>query len=392
MFGLDSRSRALSAVWLEEADRVSVSEYDINMPIAAAVLGKEALVGYGGRFVDLCYRMLSQGKRDDLVARMKRDRVSLYEKLGLDVIMVRPVWGKKPQIPKQVGRSHEWVIEGPKGHWFKQRFSMKFDSLAQTDSRIAREGIDAFEDYINALESEEDSTTDSEMMELVEYTVKKVGSKILVMGDADGCFPVGGSWLHVFLKAIYVRPDLVKRLLAYSTRLAVRYIEAMIDAGVEAISGGSDVAYKNGPYMSPKHFREFILPVMRTHAEACHRRGVPFLKHTDGNINPIANDFLIASGIDGYLAIEPRAGMDIAELKRRYGHRICFFGNIDCAYTLVYGSEADVRSEVRNLIDSTAHGGGLIVASSNSAHSFVKTENFLAMINETKKHGWYTRI
>lgn len=391
MTSLDSRSRALSAVWLEEADRVPVSEYDINMPIAAAVLDREALVGYGGRFADLCYRMLSEGKRDELVARMKRDRVSLYEKLGLDVIMVRPVWGKKPQIPKQIG-PHEWLIERPKGHWFKQRFDMKFDSVAQTDSRIAREGIDAFEDYVNALESEEDSTTDSVMMELVEYTVKKVGSKILVMGDADGCFPVGGSWLHIFFKAMYVRPDLVKRLLAYSTKVAITFIEAMIDAGVEAISGGSDVAYKNGPYMSPKHFREFILPVMRIHAEVCHRRGVPFLKHTDGNINPIANDFLMASGIDGYLAVEPRAGMDVAELKRRYGHRICFFGNIDCAYTLVYGSEADVRSEVRNLIDSAAHGGGLIVASSNSAHSFVKLENFLAMIDETKKYGLYTRI
>jgi len=361
------------------------------MPIASAILGREVLIGYGGRFQDLCYRMLSEGKRDELVSRMKVDRVSLYEKLGLDVIMVRPVWGKNFKIPKQVG-PHEWLIEGPGDHWFKQKFDMKFDSVAEVDSSISRGGLDALEDYVKALESEEDYTVEPEMMELVEYTVKKVGDKILVMGDADGCFPVGGSWLHVFLKAMYVRPDLVKRLLECSTKRAVAYIEAMIDAGVEAISGGSDIAYKNGPYMSPKHFRAFILPVMQIHAQVCHKRGVPFLKHTDGNIEPIADDFLIASGIDGYLAIEPRAGMDIANLKRRYGHKICFFGNVDCAYTLVYGSESDVRNEVRNLIDSAAHGGGLIVASSNSAHSFVKTSNFLAMIDETKKHGWYARI
>ena len=389
MIGLNPRSRALSAIWLEEADRVPVSEYDINMPIGKDVLGRDVLVGYGGRFQHLCYSMLSDGRRDELVASMKVDRVFLYKKLGLDVIMVRPVWGKKPTIPKQVS-SHEWLVEGPKGHWFKQKFNMEFDSVAQTGSSIARGGLEAFENYVEALESEKDSAIDSETMELVEYTVGKVGSEILVMGDSDGCFPVGGSWLHVFLKAMYVRPDLVRRLLAYSTKRAVSYIDAMIDAGVEAISGGSDMAYKNGPYMSPKHFREFILPSMKAHSEACHKRGVPFLKHTDGNINQIADDFLIASGIDGYLAVEPRSGMDIAELKRRYGHRICFFGNIDCAYTLVYGSEADVRNEVRDLIDSAAYGGGLIVASSNSAHSFVKLENFLAMIDETKKRGWYT--
>lgn len=378
-------------MWLEEADRVPVSEYDINMPIASAVLGREALIGYGGRFQDLCYRMLSKGKRDELVSRMKVDRVFLYEKLGLDVIMVRPVWEKNPETPKPVG-PNEWIIEGPGKHWSRQKFNMEFDSVAQTGSSIAEGGLRAFEDYVNSLEDSGEPAITPEMMELVEYTVGKVGDKILVMGDADGCFPVGGSWLHVFLKAMYVRPDLVKRLLAYSTKVAVTYIEAMIDAGVEAVSGGSDIAYRNGPYMSPKHFREFILPVMRVHAEACHRRGVPFLKHTDGNINPISSDFLLASGIDGYLAIEPRAGMDIAELKRRYGHRICFFGNIDCAHTLVYGSEADVRKEVRNLVDSAAQGGGLIVASSNSAHTFVKLRNFLAMIDETKEYGWYTRI
>lgn len=76
---MNSRNRALSAIWLEEADKVPVSEYDINMPIATAVLGREALVGYDGRFMDLCYRMLCQGKRDKLVARMEVDSLSLRE-------------------------------------------------------------------------------------------------------------------------------------------------------------------------------------------------------------------------------------------------------------------------------------------------------------------------
>lgn len=386
--GLNPRDRALSAIWLEEADRVPVSEYDINMPIASAVLGREALVGYGGRFTELCYRMLSEGRRDELVARMKVDRVTLYEKLRLDVIMVRPVWGKNPEAPRQVA-PHEWLVEGPGGHWFRQKFDVMYDSVAEVDSSIARGGLDALEDYVRALWDEGIPEPEPETMELVEYAVKEVGDEILVMGDADGSFPVGGSWLPVFLKAMYVRPDLVRRLLDYSTRRAIRFIEAMIDAGVEAVSGGSDIAYKEGPYMSPRHFREFILPSIRAHADACHRRGVPFLKHTDGNINPILDDFIISSGIDGYLAVEPRAGMDIADLKRRYGDSICFFGNVDCAYTLVYGSEADVRGEVRRLIDSAAHGGGLIVASSNSAHSFVKLNNFLAMIDEVKKYGIY---
>ncbi|MCX8162016.1 MAG: uroporphyrinogen decarboxylase family protein, partial [Candidatus Bathyarchaeota archaeon] len=217
------------------------------------------------------------------------------------------------------------------------------------------------------------------------------GGRMLVMGDIDGSFPVGGSWLHIFLKALYTDPYSVKKLINYTTRRAIAYIDAMVDSGVEAISGGADIAYRHGPYMNPKHFREFIMPSIKAHVDACHRRGVPFLKHTDGNINPIIDDFIVGTGIDGYLAIEPRAGMDIAKLKEAYGDRICFFGNIDCAYTLVYGFEDDVRREVRRLIDVAAHGGGLIVGSSNSVHSFVKPANFLAMIKEAKRYGIYHR-
>jgi len=386
---LNPRDRALSMIYLEEADRVAVSEYDINSPIASALMGREVMVGYGGRFMDICYRMIYEGRRDELVARMKVDRVELYSKLGLDILMVRPVWGKNPTKPKPIA-PYEWVVEGPEGHWFRYRFDPKYDSISQIDSSIARGGLYAFRDYVDKL-CEEPIEVEVEELELVEYAVRTVGERMLVMGDVDGSFPIGGSWLHIFLKALYMDPYTVRKLLDYTTKRAITYIDAMIDIGVEAVSGGADIAYSRGPYMSPRHFREFIMPSIKAHVDACHRRGIPFLKHTDGNVNPIIEDFIVGTGIDGYLAVEPRAGMDIAKLKEAYGDRVCFFGNIDCAYTLVYGSEDDVRGEVRRLIDVAAHGGGLIVGSSNSIHSFVKPTNFLAMIEEAKRYGRYGR-
>ena len=144
-----------------------------------------------------------------------------------------------------------------------------------------------------------------------------------------------------------------------------------------------------GPLMSPKHFREFILPAIRAHSRACHRRGVPFIKHTDGNIKAIEEDFLINSEIDGYLGIEPGAGMNIGELKRKYGDRICLLGNVDSAHTLIYGTEEDVARETVEVIKAAAHGGGLVVASSNSIHLSVKPENFLTMIQTARKYGKY---
>ncbi|MEM2740265.1 MAG: hypothetical protein QXQ29_05650 [Candidatus Bathyarchaeia archaeon] len=34
-------------VYLEDADRVAISEYDINSPIASALIVRELIVGYG---------------------------------------------------------------------------------------------------------------------------------------------------------------------------------------------------------------------------------------------------------------------------------------------------------------------------------------------------------
>jgi hypothetical protein len=41
---LNPRSKALSAIWLEEADRVPVSDYGINMPKGKDVLARQVLV------------------------------------------------------------------------------------------------------------------------------------------------------------------------------------------------------------------------------------------------------------------------------------------------------------------------------------------------------------
>ena len=95
--------------------------------------------------------------------------------------MVRAVWREKPKVPKQVG-PHEWLIERPSCHWFKQMFDVKFDSAAEVYSSIARWELEVFEDYVKAFKSEGSPEIDPKMMELVEFAVKRVGDKILVMG------------------------------------------------------------------------------------------------------------------------------------------------------------------------------------------------------------------
>jgi uroporphyrinogen-III decarboxylase len=63
---------------------------------------------------------------------------------------------------------------------------------------------------------------------------------------------------------------------------------------------------------------------------------------------------------------------------------------VDCAYILPYGSEKQVRCDVRRCVDAAAENGGFILSDSNSLHSNVKTENIVVMVDEARRYGKYT--
>jgi uroporphyrinogen decarboxylase len=174
-------------------------------------------------------------------------------------------------------------------------------------------------------------------------------------------------------------PTLVHELIEVTLNHDIRAMQRVIQAGVDVIIFGDDYADKNATLMSPRHFKEFILPGLKRCVDAAHAAGAYVIKHTDGNIMPII-DMIIDTGIDGLNPIEPAAGMDIGLLKQRYGHRVALIGNIDCGHLLCQAPEDEVRTVTRETIRVAAPGGGYCLSSSNSIHSSVKPENFMAMI------------
>ena len=98
---------------------------------------------------------------------------------------------------------------------------------------------------------------------------------------------------------------------------------------------------------------------------------------------------IIDTGVDAINPIEPVAGMDIGDVKQKYGDRVCLVGNVDCSHILSEASTDEVTQSVAECIRKGSPGGGHIIASSNCIHSAVKPENYLAMIQATKQFGGY---
>jgi len=234
-----------------------------------------------------------------------------------------------------------------------------------------------------------DPNADDVLGQIPEIVARYKGKKAITAICRDAFFNpafLGGT--EQFLMDMVDNPTLVHELVEVCLSYDIPAMQRMVAAGVEVVVFGDDYADKNSTLMSPKHFREFILPGLKRCVDAAHEAGAYVVKHTDGNIMGIL-EMIVETGIDGLNPLEPAAGMDIGLIKERYGDRVALVGNIDCGYLLSEAPVEEVREVTRQTIRTAAPGGGYCLSSSNSTHSSVKPENFMAMIETLRQYGHY---
>ena len=183
-------------------------------------------------------------------------------------------------------------------------------------------------------------------------------------------------------------PEMVQIVMDKVLACNMEIVRRAIRAGAEVIILGDDYASNHGPMMSPALFRQFILPRLARMIEMIHAEGAFCIKHSDGNLYSLL-EMIVAAGPDGINPIEPVAGMELREVKRLVGNKVCLTGNIDCARLLPHGSVEEVRRAVRRAIADAGPGGGYILTSSNSIHSSCRPENFVAMVRACRELGAY---
>jgi uroporphyrinogen decarboxylase len=234
-----------------------------------------------------------------------------------------------------------------------------------------------------------DPEADYRLATLREYVARFKGKKAVMYQARYGfMWAADLRRLDRFLMDLIDNPKLAHELLDIANDFAIRLIRKAVHEGADVIVFGDDVAFRTGLMLSPKAFKEFLLPRFKKAVDAVKGEGALCIKHSDGNIWKIM-DMVVDAGINGINPLEPVAGMDIHEVKQKYGDRVCLIGNIDCGELLSRGSTDDVERNVKDTIHVAGPGGGYIMASSNAIHSAVKPENYRAMIAATKKFGKY---
>ena len=159
---------------------------------------------------------------------------------------------------------------------------------------------------------------------------------------------------------------------------------------VDIIRTSDDIADQRGPMMSPALYRELIKPRQQRYLSAV--RGATRAKiyyHSCGAMVPLLDD-LIEIGVDILNPVQvSAAGMDTAELKRRFGDRLAFMGAIDTQRVLPFGTPAEVATEVKRRIADLAPGGGYVLAAVHNIQPDVPPENIVAMYEAGREFGRY---
>jgi len=210
----------------------------------------------------------------------------------------------------------------------------------------------------------------------------------LLCGEADGTMSIPSGQNMVALSVrLFEEADEVKKGLDASVDRGIESGKAQLDAGAECLTMCADYCFNHGPFLSPKMFSEFVTPYLHRLIEGHRENGAYTIKHTDGDIMPILDD-LVSCRPHALHSIDPQARVDLGEVKRLVGDKVCLAGNVNCGL-LQTGTDDEVKADIMRSLRDGMPGGGYIFCTSNVAFKGMPPERYEMMLEMRKTYGKY---
>ncbi|NLB69549.1 MAG: hypothetical protein GX804_07685 [Lentisphaerae bacterium] len=206
-------------------------------------------------------------------------------------------------------------------------------------------------------------------------------------GDATFSIP-GGNDMMAFVSRVADDPQGLKDE-------AARRVDHALERGLRMEKWGlldgfclcSDYCFNDNPFLSPAMFDEFITPYLIRLVTGYREMGYYVIKHTDGNIMPIL-DSLLAAKPHALHSLDPQGNVDLAEVKRMVGDRVCLIGNVNCAL-LQTGTDEEVEADVRRALRDGMPGGGYVFGTSNCIYTGMELRRYEQMLSIWRSEGNY---
>jgi len=209
----------------------------------------------------------------------------------------------------------------------------------------------------------------------------------MIHGDATFGIPSGSDMVN-FSCRLVDEPEKVKKEADDMVNNALEQAEKYAKhKGLDGFALCADYCLNTGPFLSPRQFSEFVTPYLCNLIKGYREMGFYTIKHTDGNIMPIL-DQLVQTKPHALHSLDPQAGVDIAEVKRLIGDKVCLIGNVNCAL-LQTGTDEQVMESARYALKNGMPGEGYIFSTSNCIYTGMPLKRYELMLDVWKKEGNY---
>ncbi|MEP0761918.1 MAG: hypothetical protein HRF48_04195 [Chloroflexota bacterium] len=228
-----------------------------------------------------------------------------------------------------------------------------------------------------------------ETCRLMDLVRERSGDRYFLMlhGDATLGIP-DGHQMAEFCRRLYEDSAAIKAEAEARLAAALERAERLArHGGLDGFALCTDYCFNQGPFLSPALFSEFVTPYLARLIAAYRALGFYTIKHTDGNIMPIL-DQLLQANPHALHSLDPQAGVDIAEVKRRCGAQVCLIGNVNCGL-LDTGTDAEVIASARYALEHGMPGGGYIFSTSNCIYTGMRLSRYELMLDVWRRMGNY---
>jgi len=386
---MDCRERVLTALNLEEPDRVPCHTILIDANNVDEILGKPQITDF-----DTVAKIRKENPNswaEELTNLLESVETSVFSrcveaaaKIGLDCMQVGiiPYYffddpnDKRLLLKDYFGRV--WEVKNNKNNFnpYYLYGTLRLENWEEVKKNI-------------------EGTLTEKYSKIAKRFYKRINKKhkdkifVAITNDYLGTFESAsqGMGMGYYAKMLHKNPKFIKEVYKVFATFTKDLYMSFMDAGAELFIESGDLAYHTGPMMNPKYYDEFLLPAYKIITDAVHERGGKIVLHSDGQITPLL-DFIVNCNFDGLHSLEPTANVDLALIKKKVGDKLCLLGNIDVSHVLVNGTKQEVYDAVKFAIKTAGPGGGFIVSAANM-HPAVKVQNLKWMIEATNKFGEY---
>ena len=218
---------------------------------------------------------------------------------------------------------------------------------------------------------------------------KEQGKFFCYSGGAGYQASTGKIQVERLLEGMVVDPDWIRDAIDTGVDLALGMFKMLIDEGYE-FDGywcSDDLGYRNGLMFAPQEFRELVMPAHKRLCDFCHENGNFAILHSCGNFNEVVPE-LIETGWDCLQPLEVKAGMDVIDLKHKYGDKIALMGGIDVR-VMADGTDRELEDEIGRKITIAKDNGGYLYHSDHSVPDNVSFERYQRLIELVLQYGRY---